>query len=122
MGWGRRRPNALSGLNLEQETTDAYGYRTMLSVHSPAPLVGALVIPSNVIFGPVPPNPPPNLILQYEEVRQFIDEATEYANLSGYDILVASKSSLVGNPFHLCDFYIRYGFSIALRVLWPISF
>jgi len=83
LGWGRRRPSALGGLNLEQETTDANGYRTMLPVHTATPLIGELVIPSQIIFGPavLPPNTPPNYVLPFEDVRQMIDRATAYANL-----------------------------------------
>lgn len=82
-GWGRRRPNEFVGLNLEQETTDVNGYRTMFPVHTAVPLIGELVIPSQIIFSPamLPPNTPLNCVLPFEDVRQMIDMATAYANL-----------------------------------------
>jgi hypothetical protein len=85
VGWGRRRPGPgiMDGLLLEQECQDDAGYATFLPVHTNIPLLGALRIPTNLIFGPaiVPPGLPTHYILPFEEVRIWIDTATRRAGL-----------------------------------------
>jgi hypothetical protein len=76
-GWGRRKQIGY-GLFLMEQTEDANGESTFLPVN--APLLGALAVPSDLIFGsiPVPPGVPLNFVVPLEDIRTAINDGTEW--------------------------------------------
>lgn len=80
-GWGRRKAIGY-GLKLEEQTEDDAGMATFLPVHldENAILNGALTIPSDLIFYPLPPpaDATEALLIPFEDVRKWIIAGLEF--------------------------------------------